>query len=219
MIQNILFDLDGTLTDSRVGIIQSVRHALIVEGFDAPPEGELNWIVGPPLRASFKTLVGSDDQALAERLLARYRERFEPIGMFENLVYDGVHDMLATLSQSAQLFLATSKPRVYAEKILKHFQLDQFFVGIFGAELDGSIDSKTDVIRALIDATHIHPNHAVMVGDREHDVMGAAANGIQTIGVTYGFGSEAELKEAGACDIAHTPAELIPVIARLRQRD
>ncbi|MFB5190298.1 HAD hydrolase-like protein [Alicyclobacillus fastidiosus] len=213
MYQHILFDLDGTLTDSSLGITKSVAHALVAEGYPAPKLEELTWVVGPPLRESFLKLVNSTDVAVADRLLAQYRTRFEPIGMFENEVYDGIPDVLqALIDHSCQLHLATSKPRVYAEQILEHFSLAPFFTTVAGAELDGSIESKEDVIRTLLETAHLDRATCIMVGDREHDVHGAAANGIACVGVTYGFGTKSELLAAGARCIVDSPRDLTRVL-------
>ncbi|WAH35870.1 HAD family hydrolase [Alicyclobacillus dauci] len=213
MYTNILFDLDGTLTNSAFGITESVRLALLHEGFDAPSHADLVWVVGPPLRDSFAQLAKTTDTAVINRLLTKYRERFEPIGMFENEVYAGVQTVLETLRDDGyRLFLATSKPRVYAEKILRHFELEEYFDGIGGAELDGSIDSKADVIRTVLRTYDLSPESCLMIGDREHDVIGARENNINTLGVTYGFGSETELREAGAICIVRTPVEILQFI-------
>lgn len=215
MYTHVLFDLDGTLTDSRVGITESVRQALLTEGFDAPSAETLGWVLGPPLRQSFAKLANTTDQAMIDRLLVRYRERFEPIGMFENKVYDGIPELLQTLKRRGHhLYVATSKPHVYAAKILDHFDLKAPFDGVFGAELDGSVDSKADVIRVLLREMGISPSSSVMVGDREHDVIGASAHGIATIGVTYGFGSETELRAAGAAFLAHTPQDIAHLVSQ-----
>lgn len=213
MYTSLFFDLDGTLTDSRIGITESVRHALITAGYDAPSREELEWVVGPSLRESFLKLTKSNNPQVAERLLALYRERFEPIGMFENLVYNGIPHALAQLkSMGLKLFIATSKPRVYAEKIVTHFHLDSFFESIAGAELDGSIDSKADVIRSLLTKYPHDTTTCLMIGDREHDVLGARKNGIDTLGVSYGFGTTEELIQAGAKSIVESPQAIVSFI-------
>ncbi|GMA62384.1 HAD hydrolase-like protein [Alicyclobacillus fastidiosus] len=220
MYSHILFDLDGTLTDSRLGITKSVAHALVAEGYPAPKLEELTWVVGPPLRESFLKLVDSTDAAVAERLLAQYRKRFEPIGMFENEVYDGIRDVLkALVDHSCHLHLATSKPRIYAERILEHFSLAPFFETVAGAELDGSIESKDDVIRTVLETAHLDKAACIMIGDREHDVHGAAANGIPCVGVTYGFGEKSELLAAGARCIVDSPRALVPLLTGAQRFD
>lgn len=217
MYRYILFDLDGTLTDSSLGITESVRQALLTSGYDAPAATELNWVVGPSLRESFAKLAQTDDKSVIEQLMANYRQRFEPIGMFENKVYPAVPNTLQTLiDQGFALFVATSKPRVYAERILEHFQLRPFFQAIAGAELDGSIESKADVIRSLLQTHNLRASECIMIGDREHDIRGAQQTGMDSIGVTYGFGSAAELKDADASFIVHRPQDIVDVVVGKR---
>lgn len=213
MYTSLFFDLDGTLTDSRQGITESVRHALLTADYNAPSAKELEWVVGPPLRESFMKLAKSDNPQIAEHLLKLYRERFEPIGMFENRVYDGIPDTLQQLkSMDLRLFVATSKPRVYAEKIIRHFHLDPFFDYIAGAELDGSIDTKADVIRSLLTKYPHDTATCLMIGDREHDVFGARENDIDTLGVSYGFGTTEELLQAGAKSVVKSPQAIVSFV-------
>ena len=212
MYRSILFDLDGTLTNPREGIIGSVRYALVQEGYDAPPAEELLWVIGPPLRNSFGRLTGCSD-AGANRLLDRYRERYSPVGLFENTVFPEIPAVLqALVAAGKSLYLATSKPAVYAKKILQHFQLASYFSGIHGAELDGTRDAKADVIAHVL-ATHaLDVGDCVMIGDREHDIIGASTHQMQSIGVLYGFGSEDELRQAGASAIAPSPRDLLALL-------
>lgn len=212
----ILFDLDGTLTNPFEGITLSIRHALRKLGAYVPEQPELLWCIGPPLRVSFPKLLGSDDPASTERAIALYRERFATVGLFENTRYDGVLEMLAALQQDGRkLFVATSKPRVYAERIIERFALAPFFVRVYGAELDGRFDHKKTLIAHLISEEHLEPSTTLMVGDREHDVVGARANGIRTVGVTYGYGTHAELAYAGAEEIVASPAEVVGAVREL----
>ena len=204
----IYFDLDGTLTDPKPGITRSIQYALERLGQPVPSEDDLAWCIGPPLLASLKKLVGTD--ALAGKALLLYRERFSEIGLFENEVFPGIEDTLSALAVSGRrMFVATSKPAVYAERIVSHFGLKQHFERVFGSELDGTRTDKTDLLRFALEAADVDPAQTVMIGDRSHDMVGARNNGMTAIGVLYGYGSRDELLEAGAHRICETHRELI----------
>ncbi|MBV9549023.1 MAG: HAD family hydrolase [Alphaproteobacteria bacterium] len=200
----VFFDLDGTLTDPKPGITRSIRHALERLGRTAPSEDELTWCIGPPLRSSLTTLVGEAD---ADRALAFYRERFADIGLYENSLYPGIVPLLAGL-RSRRLFVATSKPTIYAERILAHLGLNGYFEGVFGAELDGARAEKSQLLAYALRETGANPSRTVMVGDREHDMIGAVSNGMTGCGVLYGYGSAEELRAAGAHYLFVTPEDL-----------
>lgn len=200
----IFFDLDGTLTDPKPGITRSIRHALEQLNVTSPPEDELTWCIGPPLRPSLARLVGEDS---ADQALAHYRERFSTIGIYENSLYPGVSDLLASL-RGKRLFLATSKPVVYAHRILEYFGIAEFFEQVFGSELDGTNANKADLIRHALSQTRLRATQAVMVGDRSHDIIGARQNNMAGLGVLYGYGSEPELREAGATATFATVTDL-----------
>jgi phosphoglycolate phosphatase len=211
-MSTVYFDLDGTLTDPKIGITRSIRYALSELGRQAPPEDELTWCIGPPLRPSLKTLVGTDD--LADLALSLYRKRFSEIGLYENSVYPQIEDLLATLRRSGhRLFVATSKPGVYAERIINHFNLTAYFERVFGSELDGVRSDKTELLRYALKEASEDPTRAVMIGDRSHDMIGARNNGMTAIGVLYGYGSQQELMEAGAHHICPTPEAVLACIA------
>lgn len=212
---NVFLDLDGTLTDPKPGITRSIRYALSELGLDAPPEDDLTWCIGPPLLGSFESLTG--DPALAKRALALYRERFGETGLFENRVYDGVPDMLSRLrGAGCRLWLATSKPHVYATRITAHFGLDDWLDGQFGSELDGTRADKTPLLAHALAETGADPAHAVMLGDRKHDIIGSRANRIAPIAALWGYGGEAELTGAGATTLARDPSQAAGLIlARL----
>jgi phosphoglycolate phosphatase len=215
-IQAVLLDLDGTLTDPKEGITRCIAHALEEMGVKAPPLDELTFAIGPPLRPSLAQLIGSDDRNDVEAALAAYRERFAAVGLFENAVYEGIPAALAELRvRGHALYLATSKPRVYAERILAHFDLASCFAGIYGCELDGRMEGKDEIIGHTLAANQIQPGGAVMIGDRSHDVLGARANGIAALGVTWGYGTRDELIQAGALALCDKPAEL-PELGALR---
>jgi phosphoglycolate phosphatase len=204
----IYFDLDGTLTDPKPGITRSIQHALGKLGRAIPSEDELTWCIGPPLRASLKKLLGTDD--LAEAALSLYRERFADIGLFENEIYPGIEDTLSALTRSGRrLFVATSKPGIYAERIIDHFKLRVYFERVFGSELDGKNSDKTELLRHALQTTCTDPSQAIMIGDRSHDMIGARNNGMTAVGVLYGYGTEGELREAGAHHICATPQSLL----------
>jgi phosphoglycolate phosphatase len=164
----IYFDLDGTLTDPKPGITRSIQYALAKLGRDVPTEDELTWCIGPPLHASLKKLLGTDD--LADKALLLYRERFVEIGLFENVVYPGVEETLSAVASSGRrLFVATSKPGIYAERIIDHFKLTAYFERVFGSELDGTRSDKTDLLGYALRTTGVDPSQAVMIGDRSHE--------------------------------------------------
>jgi phosphoglycolate phosphatase len=204
----IYFDLDGTLTDPKSGITRSIQYALGKLGCAVPSEDELTWCIGPPLHASLKKLVGTED--LADTALSLYRERFADIGLFENEVYPEIEDSLSVLAKSGRrLFVATSKPVVYAERIIDHFKLRDYFERIFGSELDGRRADKTELLRYALETMGIEPSQAMMIGDRSHDMVGARNNGMTAIGVLYGYGGKQELLDAGAHHVCATPQGLL----------
>jgi phosphoglycolate phosphatase len=204
----IYFDLDGTLTDPKPGITRSIRYAL--QKLDhpvIPTEDELTWCIGPPLRASFFRLFRGEDSA--DRAVSLYRERFSDIGLYENSVYDGISEVLATLSQSGhRLFVATSKPHVFAERIIDHFGLRRHFEHVFGSELDGRRADKSHLLEYALKTTAVDPSRALMIGDRSHDMVGAGNNGMKGIGVLYGYGNRDELIGAGALYVCATPGAI-----------
>lgn len=213
---HVLFDVDGTLTDPFEGITRCIDHALAELGAPQPPRSELAWCIGPPLRRSFATLLGAGREGDVERAMTLYRERFADTGLYENTLYPGVPAALAGFrEQGARLFVATSKPHVYAERILDHFGLATFFEAIHGAELDGSRSEKHEVIGWLMQQQRIDSRDCVMVGDRHHDIAGASANAIPAIGVLWGYGSEAELTSAGARALCSHPQGLVTCVARV----
>jgi phosphoglycolate phosphatase len=202
----IFFDLDGTLMDPAQGIIDSVRHALAALGAEVPAFETLYWVIGPPLRPSFERLLGG--RAQVEDAIELYRARYRSGAMFEAVLYAGIADVLSSLARDYTLLVATSKAQVLAEPILAHFELDRHFAAIHGAELDGRRDDKGELIAHILAVRDIDPSAVIMVGDRKYDVAGAARNGIATIGVLWGHGSEAELREAGAVALCRRPDDL-----------
>ncbi|MBL8589470.1 MAG: HAD family hydrolase [Methylobacteriaceae bacterium] len=215
---SVLLDLDGTLTDPKPGITESVRHALRrlneTRGLSLaiPSQDELEWTIGPPLIDSFRLIAGREH---GEAGVAFYRERYADVGLFENRVYDGIPAALTALrAQGFRLFVATSKPRVFAERIVAHFGLARFFDRVHGSGLDGTNIHKPELLRHILAVEAIDPARAVMIGDRKHDAIGAKANHVAALGVAWGYGSRAELTDAGVATILETPDELPAAVAR-----
>jgi len=213
MMDAIFFDLDGTLTDPKPGITRSIRYALQKLDHPAiPSEDELTWCIGPPLRASFVRLLGAETSA--DRAVSLYRERFSDVGLFENAIYEGIDDVLTALGNSGhRLFVATSKPHVFADRIIDHFGLRHHFERVFGSELDGTRVDKGDLLEYALNEAAVDPSRTLMIGDRSHDMVGARNNGMGAIGVLYGYGSKDELIGAGASHVCATPAAILGCIS------
>lgn len=204
----LLLDLDGTLVDPAPGIIGSCRYALKALGAPAPDDADLSWIIGPPLRASFSKLLGGRGDA--EAALQFYRERYSATGLYEAKPYPTMLEVLEARARSGtRLILCTAKPKVFAQRVLDHFGFSPLLTGVYGPELNGRFDDKGDLIEHLLECEALAPDQVCMVGDREHDVRAAARNGIPTVGVLWGYGSEAELTAAGAALTIRAPVELL----------
>ncbi|OLS37033.1 phosphoglycolate phosphatase [Alkalihalophilus pseudofirmus] len=190
----VLFDLDGTLSDPKAGITKSVQYALEKMNKAVPDEEKLESFIGPPLHVSFSEYCGFDEWH-TQTAINYYRERFKRAGMYENELYEGIPHLLHTLNnQRFKLVVATSKPTVFAEKILTYFAIDHYFELIVGSQLDGSRSSKAEIIQFILDHySEFEREEFVMIGDREHDLIGANQTGIESIAVTYGYGSFEEL--------------------------
>ena len=223
----ILFDLDGTLTDPMEGITKSVQYALRHYGIEEPDLEKLTPFIGPPLRDSFMKYYGFSKEQADEAVWV-YREYFADKGIFENQELPGIRAMLEELKAAGkQLYVATSKPEVYARQILEHFHLDEYFAFVGGADMGETRVKKGDVIRYVLDeagisgrktagveaaGTEVSLESIVMVGDREHDILGAKENGISSVGLLLGYGSREELLEAGAAQIAEDTKELEEIL-------
>ncbi|CYV24885.1 TPA: HAD family hydrolase [Streptococcus suis] len=212
MYQTILFDLDGTLTDSGQGILNSVAYALEKMGIEEPDTANLNRFIGPPLYESFSRfyqLSPEDTQSAVDAFRVYFKEK----GMFENQLYPGIIPLLEELRTAGKtLVIATSKPEIFAKQILEHFGIAHYFDVIAGASLDSSRISKADVIGYAINQLEAFPKHAVMIGDREHDIEGARRHQLPAIGVLYGYGNKQEFEKAGATMIVETVQDLKRVL-------
>lgn len=207
-----VFDLDGTITDSGPGIMNSIRYAVRKQGLPELPEKVLRSFIGPPLKEQFQSVFGLSDEEGAV-MVAAYREYYSDKGIFENRVYDGVPQMLETLKKrGARILMATSKPEEYAKRIAVHFGFSEYFDFIGGACMDGRRTDKNEVIEYVIDTCDVERKSAVMIGDRRHDIIGASKSGLHSIGVLYGYGSREELKKAGADMIVATPGDILKLI-------
>ena len=213
---SVLFDLDGTLTNPFVGITTLDAACAAPDGAGAAAAEELRRYIGPPLQATFLEMFG--DEALAAQALGLYRQRYGEVGKFENELIPGIDDVVQTLTDAGYtLFVATSKLETYSIDIIDHFGLTPFFRRVHGSALDGSRADKGELIRHILRPKGSIPGRTVMIGDRLHDVHGAASNDVRTIGVLWGFGDRAELEGAGAARIAASPAELPDMVASMME--
>lgn len=211
-MKRILFDLDGTLTDPFLGITRSVAYSLKSFGIEVDDLETLKPFIGPPLDVSFRAYYHMDE-AQSWKAVEKYREYFSKKGLFENKVYEGMEDFLQSLlNMDMKLYVCTSKPEVFAKEILDHFSLTPYFTGIYGATLDGSLKNKGDVIAHCIKQEQLNIQDCMMVGDRQHDIVGAHQNQIPCIGVLYGYGSLEEFQEYHCDYIAKDLIELKKII-------
>ena len=213
MYKYILFDLDGTLTDPGLGITNAVMYALKKFNIEVPDRTELYKFIGPPLLDSFEKYYGMSKEE-SQLALQYYREYFKPYGLYENTVYDGIEELLSELKEEGKkLILATSKPEPFAVEILRHFGLDKYFDFVGGATMDEKRVKKAEVIRYALESCGISElSSAIMVGDREHDVLGAKEVGMKSIGVLYGYGCREELEAAGATYIVENTRDILKII-------
>ena len=207
---HLFFDLDGTLTDSRPGIVTSMRHALTAMGIEVPSDEALSRFIGPPTQDSFRELLKSNDRELNTRAIAVYRQRYASLGLYENSVYPGVLDGLCTLRETGmRLLVVTSKPEVYANRIIDHFELRPYFDHVYGSELTGERADKGELIAHVLKSEDLSKSQAWMIGDRIHDIIGAMKNGLRSAGVLWGYGSREELSHAGADALFQSMPELV----------
>jgi len=206
----LMFDLDGTLTDSQLGVTRCIQHALAESGAVAPAIEALTRYVGPPLAGSFATLLGTSNAKQIDGAIAAYRRRFEQVGIFENRLYPGIAETLEAFGAAGHdMCLVTVKPRVYALRILDHFGIGRLFRGVYGPELGARDDTKESLIRSACTDAPALGSQAVMVGDRAEDVRGARTNGVGSVAVTWGYGDREELEAAGPDRIVESNSELL----------
>ncbi|HEX3022629.1 MAG TPA: HAD hydrolase-like protein [Lachnospiraceae bacterium] len=209
----VLFDLDGTLTDPKEGITKSFQYALAHYGIDEPDLDKLEVVIGPPLRDSFIEFYGFTKEKAPEAEIV-YRERFSTIGLYENIIYEGIAELLHELCEKGyQLAVASSKPTVFVDQILEHFEIKQYFHHVIGSNFDGTRSDKAEVVNdAIAGFKDVDWNDIVMVGDRKFDVIGAHERGIKAIGVSYGYGGVEELTQIGADFIVGSIKELRDIL-------
>ncbi|NBI29704.1 HAD family hydrolase [Chengkuizengella marina] len=208
----ILFDLDGTLTDPKIGITKSIQYALAKFDIDVKDLNKLESFIGPPLHQSFMEFY-SFNETKAKEAVVYYREYFAEKGLYENELYDGIVQLLLELTkQNKQLYVATSKPTFFADKVLQHFDIKKYFQFTSGSNLDGTRSDKAEVIQYLIENKGLDLNDIVMIGDRKYDLIGAQNNGVASIAVGYGYGSKQELLEKNPTYYVETVKELQDVL-------
>jgi phosphoglycolate phosphatase len=209
----VLLDLDGTLADSRPGIEACFQHTLAELGHDPAVAGDLSWAVGPPIAVSIGRLLAKYGDDRADLGLTTYRARYSTVGIYECAVFPGVAEMLAALTDAGwTLCVATSKRRDFAERVVDYLGLRQYLPRVYGALPGGGLDDKKDLLAEILRAEGYHPARTTMVGDRLHDIHAARANALRSIGALWGYGGEAELREAGADLLAASPAEVVSLV-------
>ena len=216
MVTAVLLDLDGTIADSRPGIIASIHHAVRSLGHEPDPSENLAWAIGPPIDEAMARVLKPYGEGRVREAVRLYRNRYGEVGLYEAAIYPGIDVALSSLAEAgAALILATSKRRAIAERILVHFGLVGHFRSIFGSEPGGALDRKSDLIAHLLALEGLNHRNVVMVGDRSHDIAGAHANGVRAIGALWGYGSREELTSAAADALAASPSDLPGLIAAL----
>jgi phosphoglycolate phosphatase len=211
---SLLFDLDGTLSDPSEGFTRSITHALAMLGRRAPSPDALRRRIGPPLRATLRELLESDDAMTVEQAVALYRERYFETGLFENALYDGTDAMLARLGgEGYRMFVATSKTAGAARRIVDHFGLARYFDGVYGSDPSGALEDKAELLAHVIEVERLDAADCLMIGDRMHDVIAARHNGIAAVGVCWGFGGRDELVACGPLALCENAESLPPIIA------
>ena len=213
MYKYLLFDLDGTLTNPGLGITNSVMYALKKFDINVEDRTELYKFIGPPLRDSFETFYGFSSEK-SELAVQYYREYYKEQGLYENEVYNGIPELLTQLKvQGKSLIVATSKPEAFSVEILKHFKLYDYFDFVSGATMDTTRNKKADIIKYAMESSNIsEKSSAIMIGDREHDIIGAKENELDSIGVLFGYGSLDELQKTGATYIAEKPMDILKYV-------
>lgn len=206
---NVLFDLDGTLTDPQEGILACLRHALSTVDQPIPDDDTLRLLIGPPLREGISQLLHCPaEDPLIDAAITAYRDRFSTVGLFENHLYEGILEALSALAEQGSLYVVTSKPRVFAERIVTHFGLNAYIQEVYGSELDGTRSDKGDLIAHALAQSNLAAAETVMVGDRRYDIIGALRHQVWPVGVLWGYGSRQELIQAGGQQLLDHPSDL-----------
>lgn len=207
----IMFDLDGTLTDSRIGILNGIKFAVSQYGIHTIETEKLIPCIGSPLRSIFNNIFRLDDR-MTEKAIDQFNQYYEEVGLYESTIYDGIYNLLQQISVNHRLIVVTGKPVYYAEAILKHFRLYQFFDCISGSPCNKGITNKSEIINdAITRVRGLNTSNSIMVGDREHDIYAAREKGIKSVGVLYGYGSHKELSDAGADYLAEKVDDLLTI--------
>jgi phosphoglycolate phosphatase len=205
-VATVLLDLDGTLSDSRPGIAASFRFTLAELGHDPQAAGDLTWAVGPPIAVSIRRLLAMHGDDRVGRAVEIYRDRYSSVGLYDCAVFPGVPAMLDALRNAGlRMFIATSKRRDFAERVIDHLALRRYVQRVYGALQGGGLDDKNDLLAHILKVERLSADRTVMLGDRLHDALAAKANGLRCIGALWGYGGRAELETAGADAMADTP--------------
>lgn len=192
-LKNVLIDLDGTLINSKKGIILSLNYALLTAGYDLIVNEEMNWLIGPPIRESLKKIIGNNDKNKIEEIYLHYRNHYSEIGLYESNVFPEIEYTVNKLRQAKyKIYLATAKPTIYAKKILNHLKLEDYFHEIYGSELNGIRANKEELIKYILNIEKLVPSESIMIGDTEHDVFSSKKNNMKSIFVEYGYGENNE---------------------------
>ena len=214
--RNLIFDLDGTITDPAEGILGCIKHALDAMGVESPGDEALKECIGPPLQDSFPRLLRSTDEATVRRAVKLYRTQYEKRGLYQNRVYAGIVEAFMSLQKSGyRLYVATSKPTVYASKVVEYLGLRSSFEAVAGSELDGTRTNKAELIGYLLEQHRLDASECIVIGDRRYDIEGARANAIPAIGALWGYGSREELETAGAAMVCEKPTDVCRCVAAL----
>jgi phosphoglycolate phosphatase len=208
----LFLDLDGTLCDSKPGIVRCIRHAMEGMGQPLDPGRDLDWCLGPPLNGSLARLLGTGDAGTVARAVELYRERYRTQGIYEAELYPGMLPVLQDLAADWRLCVVTSKPEPFAVELVRHFSLDGLIKGVHGSLLDGTRSAKIELVAHALAAEGLSAERVIMVGDREHDMEGALANGVKALGALWGYGSRVALQAAGALVTLERPQDLPPAL-------
>ncbi|MBN2239350.1 MAG: HAD hydrolase-like protein [Dehalococcoidales bacterium] len=216
MIKNLLFDLDGTLADSREGVIGCFQYTIGNLSSFRYTDEEIQSYVGIEIRKIFRGLLKTDSEETVAEAIRIYREKYNEIGITGNELYDGIPETLSELkNRSYNLFVVTMKNNVDAGKIIDYLDLRKFFSGLYGPSLEGFPDSKVKLIETALTENSLNPDETVMIGDRHEDILSGKKAGTKTIGITWGFGSQKEISDAGPDTICHSPREILKVLDAL----